>query len=84
MSARECRTGFSILTEYVASANVPSMRGLFLCMLLMFGSARMRAAEQVPDFKLTDVSMRSNRQGTQVSPRDYLLQVSAYYFGDAG
>ena len=39
------------------------------------------AAGLVSDFKLTDVNPRSERYMAPVSPRDYLLQVSGYYFG---
>ncbi|MCI0535992.1 MAG: hypothetical protein L0Z50_12270 [Verrucomicrobiales bacterium] len=60
------------------------MRRFFWSALLIAGGLGASAVEPVPDFKLTDVSMLSNRRGTQVSPRDYLLQVSGYYFGDAG
>jgi hypothetical protein len=42
-----------------------------------------RAGQPVPDFKLTDVNFNSARRMSQVSPRDYLLQVSGYYFGHA-
>lgn len=41
-------------------------------------------AEPVPDFRLPDVNPSSVRYRAEVSPRDYLLQVSGYYFGDAG
>lgn len=43
-----------------------------------------RGAEPVPDFRLPDVNPSSVRYRAEVSPRDYLLQVSGYYFGDAG
>ena len=33
------------------------------------------------DFHLQDVNPRSSRFGESVSPRDYLSQVSAWYFG---
>ncbi len=39
------------------------------------------AAELVPDFRLADVNPNSERYLAPVSPRDYLLQVSGYYFG---
>jgi hypothetical protein len=42
------------------------------------------AAEPVPDFRLRDENPNSPRSQAEVSPRDYLLQVSGYYFGDAG
>jgi hypothetical protein len=41
------------------------------------------AFAQVSDFQLTDVSALSPRRGTVVSPRDYILQVSGFYFGGA-
>ena len=34
-----------------------------------------------PDFQLEDVNPDSARFGEDVSPRDYLSQVSAWYFG---
>ncbi len=37
----------------------------------------------VPDFALTDVNPTSATHDTEVSPRDYLAQVSAWYFGHA-
>jgi hypothetical protein len=40
-------------------------------------------AQPVPDFKLQDVSITSPRRGTAVSPRDYIMQVSGFYFGEA-
>jgi hypothetical protein len=36
-----------------------------------------------PDFHLTDVNTSSSTSGQAVSPRDYLEQVSAWYFGRA-
>jgi len=41
------------------------------------------SAQTVPDFRLPDVNPNSPRHDTEVSPRDYLLQVSGYYFGAA-
>jgi hypothetical protein len=38
-------------------------------------------AQEAPDFRLTDVSLGSPRRQTIVSPRDYIMQVSGYYFG---
>lgn len=38
----------------------------------------------VRDFHLQDVNPNSPRYQDPVSPRDYLLQVSGYYFGSAG
>jgi hypothetical protein len=37
----------------------------------------------MPDFVLLDVNPGSPRSGQAVSPRDYLGQVSAWYFGHA-
>ena len=42
------------------------------------------AAGLVSDFRLPDVNPHSPRYLAPVSPRDYLLQVSGYYFGWAG
>jgi hypothetical protein len=38
-------------------------------------------ADAVADFALTDVNATSPSAGRAVSPRDYLGQVSAWYFG---
>lgn len=37
----------------------------------------------VPDFALIDVNPTSATYDAEVSPRDYLAQVSAWYFGHA-
>ena len=47
------------------------------------GFAATLAGQPVPDFKLFDANFNSIRGEEQVSPRDYLFQVSAYYFGEA-
>ena len=39
--------------------------------------------ELVPDFSLTDVNATSATLDQDVSPRDYLQKVSAWYFGHA-
>ncbi len=39
--------------------------------------------ELVPDFLLDDVNPKPGSDGQEVSPRDYLGSVSAWYFGDA-
>ncbi|MCO6439259.1 MAG: hypothetical protein J5J06_19380 [Phycisphaerae bacterium] len=39
------------------------------------------APDALPDFSLTDVNPASARTQQPVSPRDYLGQVSAWYFG---
>ena len=40
-------------------------------------------ASPMPDFSLTDVNPNSPTKDQAVSPRDYLEQVSAWYFGHA-
>lgn len=37
----------------------------------------------VPDFSLLNVNTTSSRYGENVSPRDYLGGISAWYFGHA-
>ena len=39
--------------------------------------------EALPDFSVTDVNPNSVRYREAVSPRDYLGQISAWYFGHA-
>ena len=39
--------------------------------------------EVVTDFALVDVNPNSSRHTESVSPRDYMNQVSAWYFGHA-
>lgn len=46
--------------------------------MLAEGESEVRA-----DFHLVDVNPSSPRYGHSVSPRDYLQQVSAWYFGHA-
>jgi hypothetical protein len=60
------------------------MNGLSLAALCLSSSLVLQGAEAVPDFKLVDTNPSSNRHAGLVSPRDYLLQVSAFYFGHAG
>ncbi len=59
------------------------MKRMFLSVLLFVGPMLSWAVEPVPDFHLKDVNPKSNRQAGFVSPRDYLFQVSGYYFGAA-
>jgi hypothetical protein len=58
--------------------NCPS--SLVFC---LFAGAVTLRAQMVPDFRLPDVNPHSVRYNAQVSPRDYLLQVSGYFFGEA-
>ena len=39
--------------------------------------------EPVSDFSLQDTNPASGRFGSPVSPRDYVLQVTGFYFGTA-
>lgn len=41
------------------------------------------STDALPGFSLPDVNPQSPRSGENVSPRDYLGQVSAWYFGHA-
>jgi hypothetical protein len=59
------------------------LRACTICFLAV-GLAPAAAAQSVPDFKAQDMNPSSLRLNSLVSPRDYLLQVSGYYFGDAG
>jgi hypothetical protein len=66
----------------------PNMRRL-LCLLLVgtaacSGGGSDDPATTAPDFLLPDVNEYSATSGQDVSPRDYLGVVSAWYFGDAG
>lgn len=60
------------------------MKLILLAGLALSAAQASRAADPAPDFKLADVNRASPRYPSKVSPRDYLLQVSGYYFGDAG
>ena len=55
-----------------------------LAVILGVATSQAIEAASVPDFKLLDVNPNSIRSKSLVSPRDYLLQVSGYYFGAAG
>jgi hypothetical protein len=52
-------------------------------LVLGVGSGPGSAWGQAPDFHLLDVSSESPRRQTVVSPRDYIMQVSGYYFTQA-
>jgi hypothetical protein len=56
---------------------------LLLCAGLL-AMIPLAGAEPVPDFQLLDINPNSVRHQSPVSPRDYLLQVSGFYFGQAG
>ena len=60
------------------------MRRMIWNLGLTLAAACSWAGEPVSDFHLRDMNANSERRSVQVSPRDYLLQVSGYYFGAAG
>jgi hypothetical protein len=62
---------------------------VLLAGLLQAGAAepplrQAQGAPPLPDWSLPDVNPHSIRSNSLVSPRDYLYQVSGYYFGAAG
>jgi hypothetical protein len=62
------------------------MKWSYLVLLLLFmglGAARAQVSS-MPDFELKDFNPSSPRNGRLVSPRDYLLHISAYYFASTG
>ncbi|MBI2927069.1 MAG: hypothetical protein HYY24_15345 [Verrucomicrobia bacterium] len=73
----------SLLTRSLIAATVRAMKSLFASLGVGLSVVVTWAAEPVPDFRLQDVNPNSVRRNTLVSPRDYGLQVSGYYFGAA-
>ncbi len=67
---------------------MPSPRALFsgpaFCALLWMSLGAGSLADPVRDFSVVDANTTSPRYGTACSPRDYLHQVSGYYFGNPG
>ena len=59
------------------------MNPTLACLLFTAVTVTSLSAQAVPDFQLPDVNPKSPRYDTEVSPRDYMLQVSGYYFGAA-
>ena len=51
--------------------------------LLAIGCSNIDKIGLMPDFTLVDVNPNSGRYQMDVSPRDYLGQRSAWYFGHA-
>jgi hypothetical protein len=60
------------------------MRKWIVSLALVLGCVASWAGEPMPDFKMPDVNPNSVRHDSPVSPRDYLQQVSGYYFGESG
>ena len=59
-----------------------SLAGSFVvAVALLTGMPVPVSAAMVPDFSLTDVNSASSTYNQPVSPRDYLGQVSGWYFG---
>lgn len=59
----------------------PSLTRLFAAGLGALVATPFLHAEPVADFLLEDLNPTSPRYQQMVSPRDYLHQVTAYYFG---
>ena len=63
----------------------PFLAAVILAILAAVPASKAQSStEPVPDFLLRDVNPNSPRNTKIVSPRDYRLQISAYYFGAAG
>ena len=52
-------------------------------LLALFATPSASGAGLMPDFELLDTNPNSPRYDQPVSPRDYLRQVSGWYFGHA-
>ena len=59
------------------------MRNLSHSAAILFAAAMSIGAQPLLDFHLLNVNPNSPRPNAMVSPRDYLFQVSGYYFGAA-
>jgi hypothetical protein len=59
------------------------VRTKLLCLLPPVAAASAALGAPVSDFSLEDVNPASPRFESAVSPQNYLLQVSAFYFGTA-
>jgi len=60
------------------------MKQLLTCTLLLAAACGgSGGTEMVADFVLPDVNINSTTAGQNISPRNYLGFVSAYYFGAA-
>ena len=75
------RSGFDTHSRYCHGQD---MKKLIVIWTAAAGLGSSWAGQPVKDFKLFDVNPNSARNEARISPRDYLLQVSGYYFGDAG
>lgn len=64
---------------------VVGLAGLAACTTIVPGDGDPAepAADALPEFAVADANPASARFGENVSPRDYLGEVSAWYFGHA-
>ena len=62
---------------------VCDMRRTIWSVVFVLTASFIHAGDVAPDFALVDANTYSTRYGQVVSPRDYILQVSGYYFGEA-
>ncbi len=70
--------------KWLSALSAPCRLGLIAGLWAFLSGIECRAGDLVADFHLEDVNSNSPRYGARVSPRDYLLRVSAFYFGTAG
>ena len=77
--------GSSFILTVKTSGEIVAIMDLSRASLVLgVGIAITMAGESAPDFQIIDQNPNSERYGSPVSPRLYLLQVSGYYFGSAG
>jgi hypothetical protein len=60
------------------------MHNVVISLGIALSAATGWGGDLTPDFQLVDMNPNSARFNSPVSPRDYLLQVSGYYFAFAG
>ena len=56
---------------------------ILACTLLVAACSSSSTPLPVAEFSLQDVNPNSTTTGQNISPRDYLTRVSAWYFGSA-
>ena len=71
----------SVAKERSKIGSLASLSVVFLILSAWMSGAS--GGEVVPDFSLMDVNPASSTHDQPVSPRDYLQQVSGWYFGHA-
>jgi hypothetical protein len=84
MTRRACPCSLRAMQRVIRSREPrrPFRRFMGIALLLL-GCGAARATGPVPDFQLVDQNTNSVRHGQVVSPRDYIMQVSGYFFGNA-